>query len=203
VAQALAAQQPPQAAQTKYMVERLDLVGNRSVRTATLRDLISLNPGDPYRVEAVRRDVRSLWNTGFFDGVRSDVQDSPDRPDAKIVIFIVREKPIVASVDYTGIKSISESDIRAALKNQRVALPVGSLFDQPTMKRATAVISKLLESHGLQSATVKPTYERIPCSNTVGSTSTKAQRPTSSRIALEPRRSRAPQVPVLDVGFLY
>jgi hypothetical protein len=48
VAQALAAQQPPQAAQTKYMVERLDLVGNRSVRTATLRDLISLNPGDPY-----------------------------------------------------------------------------------------------------------------------------------------------------------
>jgi outer membrane protein assembly factor BamA len=83
------------------------------------------------------------------------------------VIFIVREKLIVASIDYTGIKSISESDIRAALKNQKVELPVGSLFDQPTMKRATAVISKLLASHGLQSATVKPTYERIPCSNTV------------------------------------
>jgi hypothetical protein len=29
------------------MVERLDLVGNRSVRTDTLRPLISLNPGDP------------------------------------------------------------------------------------------------------------------------------------------------------------
>jgi outer membrane protein insertion porin family len=166
VAQALAAQQPPQAAQTKYIVERLDLVGNRSVRTDTLRALISLNPGDPYSVEAVRRDVRSLWNTGF-DDVRSEVQDSPDRPDAKIVTFIVREKPIVASIDYTGIKSISESDIRAALKNQKVELPVGSLFDQPTMKRATPVISKLLASHGLQSATVKPGYERIPCSNTV------------------------------------
>jgi outer membrane protein insertion porin family len=75
-----------------------------------------LNPGDPFSVEAVRRDVRSLWNTGFFDDVRSEAQDSLDRPDAKIVIFIVREKPIVASVDYTGIKSISESDIRAALK---------------------------------------------------------------------------------------
>jgi len=35
------------------------------------------------------------------------------------------------------------------------------------MKRGTAVISKLLASHGLQSATVKPTCERIPCSNTV------------------------------------
>jgi outer membrane protein insertion porin family len=166
VAQALAAQQPPPAAQTRYIVERLDLVGNRSARTDTLRALISLNPGDPFSVEAVRRDVRSLWNTGF-DDVRSEVQDIPDRPDAKIVTFIVREKPIVASIDYTGIKSIGESDIRAALKNQKVELPAGSLFDQPTMKRATAVISKLLASHGLQSATVKPSYERIPCSNTV------------------------------------
>jgi outer membrane protein insertion porin family len=166
VTQALAAQQPPPAVQTKYIVERLDLVGNRSARTDTLRALISLNPGDPFSVEAVRRDVRSLWNTGF-DDVRSEVQDIPDRPDAKIVTFIVREKPIVASIDYTGIKSIGESDIRAALKNQKVELPTGSLFDQPTMKHATAVISKLLASHGLQSATVKPSYERIPCSNTV------------------------------------
>jgi outer membrane protein assembly factor BamA len=109
------------------MVEHLDLVGNRSVRTDTLRALISLNPGDPYRV------AEPLWNTGFFDDVRSAVQDSPDRPDAKIVIFIVREKPMVASIDYTAIKSISESDIRAALKNQKVELPVGSLFEQPTM----------------------------------------------------------------------
>jgi outer membrane protein insertion porin family len=166
VAQALAAQQPPPAVQTKYIVERLDLVGNRSARTDTLRALISLNPGDPFSVEAVRRDVRSLWNTGF-DDLGSEVQDIPDRPDAKIVTFIVREKPIVASIDYTGIKSIGESDIRAALKNQKVELPTGSLFDQPTMKHATAVISKLLASHGLQSATVKPSYERIPCSNTV------------------------------------
>jgi outer membrane protein assembly factor BamA len=75
-----------------------------------------LNPGDPYRVEAVRRDVRFLWNTGFFDAVRSEVQDSPDRPDTKIVFFIVRGKPIVASIDYRAIKSITQSDIRAALK---------------------------------------------------------------------------------------
>ena len=124
VAQALAAQQPPQAAQTKYISERLDLVGNRSVRTDTLRALISLNPGDPYRVVAFRRDARSIWNTGFND-VRSEVQDSPDRPDAKIVTFMVREKPIVASIDYTG-KSISESDIRAALKNQRLVRPANN-----------------------------------------------------------------------------
>ena len=190
--QALAAQQPPQSSQTKFIVERLDIVGNRRVRTDTIRARISSNPGDPYSIEAVQRDVRSLWSTGFFNDVRSDVEDSPDRPNGKIVIFVFREKPIVASIDYKGIKSISESDIRAALKNQKVNLSVGRLFDQSTMKRATAVISKLLASHGFQSATVKPTYERIPSSNTVALVFNidEDPNPTSSRIAFGPRQTR-------------
>jgi outer membrane protein insertion porin family len=167
VAQALPAQQPRGNAQTKYIVERLDIVGNRRVETDTIRALISSQPGDPYDVEAVRDDVRSLSNTGFFDDVRSEVEDTPDRPNGKTVIFIISEKPIVGSIDYKGIKSITESDILAALKDQKVELSVGSWFDQAKMKHAATVIRASLASHGHQSATVNPTYERIPSSNTV------------------------------------
>jgi outer membrane protein insertion porin family len=165
VAQALPAQQPPENAQTKYIVERLDIVGNRRVETDTIRALISSQPGDPYNVEAVRRDVRSLLNTGFFDDVGSEVEDA--RPNGKTVIFILSEKPIVASIDYKGIKSITESDILAAFKDQKVELSVGSWFDQAKMKHALTVIRASLASRGHQSATVNPTYERIPSSNTV------------------------------------
>jgi len=165
--QALAAQQPSANAQTKYVVDSLDIVGNRRVESDTIRVGISTNPGDPYSVEAVRRDVRSLWNTGFFDDVRSEVEDSPSRPNGKIVIFIVEEKPMVASIDYKGIKSMSEPNIRAALKNQKVELSVGSLFDQAKVKRATAVITQLLASHGHPAATVNSIFERKPSSNTV------------------------------------
>ena len=122
VAQTLPAQQPPENVQTKYTVERLDIVGNRRVETDTIRARISSNPGTSYNVEAVRRDVRSLLNTGFFDDVRSEVEDTPDRPNGKTMIFIISEKPIVASIDYKGIKSITESDILAAWKDQRVDL---------------------------------------------------------------------------------
>jgi outer membrane protein assembly factor BamA len=76
-AHAFAAQQPRENSQTKYVVERLELIGNRRVEPETLRALISSGPGDPYSVEAVRRDVRALWNTQFFDDVRSEVEDSP------------------------------------------------------------------------------------------------------------------------------
>jgi outer membrane protein assembly factor BamA len=101
------------------------------------------------------------------DDVRSEVEDIPDRPNKKTVIFIIGEKPIVASIDYQGIKSITESGILAAWKDQKVALSVGSWFDETKAKRAATVISKLLASHGHPSASMNPTYERMPSSSTV------------------------------------
>ena len=166
-AHALAAQQPPPAARTKYVVDRIDIVGNRRIRTETLKAQMALHTGDPYSVEAAQRDVQSLLTTGFFEDVYLEAEDSPHVPNGKIVIFIVQEKPIIASIDYQGIQSIRESDIRTALKAHKVKLSVGDWFDQTDLKRAVNVITQLLASHGYQSATVKPTYELIASSGTV------------------------------------
>jgi outer membrane protein insertion porin family len=166
-AQILAAQQPGEHGQTKYVIERIDLIGNRSVRSDPLLALVRPHLGAPYSVDAVRRDVRALWNTGFFDDVRSEVEDSPSMPNGKIVIFIVSEKPTIGRIEYKGIKSITESDILNAFKDERVGLSVGSRFDQAKLKHAVVVISHLLAAHGYQFATVKPTYEQNPSSNTV------------------------------------
>ena len=128
---------------------------------------MTVHAGDTYSVETAQREVRSLWNTGFFDNVRSEVADSPSRANGKIVIFVVQEKPIIAGIDYQGIQSITEPDIRRALKNQKIKLSVGDWFDQSDLKRAVNVITQLLASRGYQSATVEPTYERIGSSGTV------------------------------------
>ena len=166
-AQTLAAQQPGEHGHTKYVIERIDLIGNRSVRSDPLLALVRPHLGAPYSVDAVRRDVRALWNTGFFDDVRSEVEDSPSMPNGKIVIFIVSEKPTIDRIEYKGIKSITESDILNAFKDERVGLSEGSWFDRAKLKHAVVVISELLAAHGHQFATVKPTYEQNPSTNTV------------------------------------
>jgi len=152
-----------------YGIDRVKsrLVGNRRVRSNPLLALISPHLGAPYSVNAVRRDVRALWNTGFFDDVRSEVEDSPSMPNGKIVIFIVSEKPTIGRIEYKGIKSITEVDIRNALKDGRVGLSVGNRFDRAKLKYAVVVISELLAARGHQFATVKPSYETNPSSNTV------------------------------------
>lgn len=120
-AQALAAQ-PQENTGTQYVIERIEIIGNRRIQFEALLARMRENPGDPYSVEAVRRDVQALRNTGFFDDVRLEVEDSPDRPNAKIVAFYVSEKPIIRRIEYRGIKSITESDILDAFKDKNVAL---------------------------------------------------------------------------------
>jgi outer membrane protein insertion porin family len=161
------AQQEQQSTGRQYVIGRVEFVGNRRIQTETLRARIFSRAGDPYSEEAVRRDFQALWNTQFFEDVRLEVEDSPDQPDAKIVVFYVKERPIIRRIEYKGIKSITESDILDAFKDKKVGLSVESQFDPTKIKRAEVVIKELLAEHGRQFATVKPTYERIAATNAV------------------------------------
>ncbi|MFY9803829.1 MAG: outer membrane protein assembly factor BamA [Candidatus Acidiferrales bacterium] len=169
-AQVVAAQQPPGGQEgngPQYVIERIEFIGNRRIQRDTLLARIFSRPGDPYSEEAVRRDFQALWNTQFFEDIRLEVEDSPDQPNAKIVVFYVQERPIIRRIEYKGNKSITESDILDAFKDKKVGLSVESQFDPTKIKRAEVVIKELLAEHGRQFATVKPTYERIAATNAV------------------------------------
>jgi len=159
--QSLWAQQAAQTNGPQYVIERIEFQGNHRVQRDTLLARIFSRPGDPYTVEGVRRDFQALWNTQFFEDIRLEVEDSPDRPDGKILVYYVSERPIIRRIDYKGIKSITESDILDAFKDKKVGLSVESQFDPTKVIRAQVVIKSLLAAHGRQFATVKPTYERI------------------------------------------
>ncbi|HXN99394.1 MAG TPA: outer membrane protein assembly factor BamA, partial [Candidatus Acidoferrales bacterium] len=151
----------------QYVITRIDFIGNHRIQNDTLRARIFSRAGDPYSEEAVRRDFQALWNTQFFEDVRLEVEDSPDRPDGKIVVFYLKERPIIRRIEYKGNKSISESDILDAFKDKKVGLSVEGQFDPTKIKHAEVVIKELLAEHGRQFATVKPTYERIAATNAV------------------------------------
>jgi len=165
--QSLQAQQAQEPGGPQYVIARIDFVGNHRVQSDTLRARIFSRVGDPYSVDAIRRDFQALWNTQFFEDIRLEVEDSPTQPNGKIVVFHVTERPIIRRIEYKGNKSITESDILDAFKQRKVGLTVESQFDPTKIKRAEVVLKELLSEHGRQFATVKPTYERIAASNAV------------------------------------
>jgi outer membrane protein insertion porin family len=153
--------------QATPIVERIDFDGNRRIRSEALRTRIFTRPGDPYSEAALRRDFRALWNTQFFDDIRLEVEDSPNRPGAKIVVFHLVERPIIRRIEYKGNKSVSQSDILDRFKDRKVGLSVESQFDPTRVKRAEVVLKELLAEHGHQFATVKPAFERVAGTNAV------------------------------------
>jgi outer membrane protein insertion porin family len=161
------APQQPQADQPQLVIERIDFIGNRRIRTDTLKARIFSREGDPYNEETLRRDFQALWNTQFFEDVRLRVEPSPDRPDARIIVYEVKERPVIRRIRYDGIHSVSESDILDRFKEKKVGLSVESQFDPTRIKKAEVVLKDLLGEHGRQFAKVTPQYERIASSNAV------------------------------------
>ena len=155
------------SAQGTDMIERIDFVGNRRIRTDTLHARIFSRVGDPYNEESLRRDFQALWNTQFFEDVRLLVEPSAMRPDRMIVVFEVKERPVIRRIRYEGIHSISESDILDSFKEKKVGLTVESQFDPTRIKKAEVVLKDLLGEHGRQFAKITPEYERIASSNAV------------------------------------
>jgi outer membrane protein insertion porin family len=154
-------------AQGTTVIERIDFVGNRRIRKDTLQARIFSRPGDPYNEGALRRDFQALWNTQLFEDVRLIVEPSPTKPDAMVVVFDVKERPVIRRIRYEGIHSISESDILDRFKEKKVGLTVESQFDPTRIKKADIVLKELLGEHGRQFAKITPEYERIASSNAV------------------------------------
>jgi outer membrane protein insertion porin family len=149
------------------VIEKIEFVGNRRFQRDMLRARIFSRPGDAYNEEALQRDFQALWNTQFFEDIRLEVEDSPERPNAKIVVFYVQERPVIRRIEYEGLKSVTVSEVLERYKERRVSLTPESPFDPTRIKRAEVVLKELLGERGRQYAVIRPTFERIPATNAV------------------------------------
>ncbi len=155
------ASQPPstEKAGDTSVIEDVVFRGNRRVRSATLRARIFSQPGDPYDESALRRDFHALWNTGFLDDIRLVVTDGEE---GKIVIFYVREKKTIRSIEYVGNKSVLLSDILKRFKERKVHLSVRSQYDPVMIRRASVVLEKMLAERGRMFARVTHRTRNLP-----------------------------------------
>ncbi len=152
----------PGAAQKKKgpeIIEDIIFRGNRRIPASTLRARIFTRKGDIYNPKLLERDFMALWNTGFFDDIRFETEDGKT---GKILVIYVREKKLIRSIEYKGLKSVQQSDVLDEFKNKHVGLSIESQYDPVVIKRAEVVLQGLLAIHGRQFATVRHRTRNIP-----------------------------------------
>ncbi|HEV2859517.1 MAG TPA: outer membrane protein assembly factor BamA [Pyrinomonadaceae bacterium] len=154
-------QQPAAPAQQGARVERVDIEGNRRLRDEDVLYHIQTRAGDPFSAEQVQRDLITLLNLPFFDKTETRVSTETGPLGGVIVIFTVRELPIVRDVDFKGLKSVPESDVLKAFREQRVGVSKETSLDPVKVNNARRVIKELLAQSGHPNAVVNADVEEV------------------------------------------
>ena len=141
------------------VISEIVIHGNRRIPADTIRARMFSKPGDVYDQAALERDFNSLWNTGYFDDLRIEREQSSK---GWIIHVYVKEKPTIREIKYIGLSSVTQSDILDKFKEQKVGLTQESQYDPTKVKHAEVVIKQLLAAHGHQFATVRSEVHPIP-----------------------------------------
>ena len=143
----------------QQLVEDIRIHGNRRIPAETIRAKIFTRPGDPYDEASLQRDFSSLWNTGYFEDLRIEREDTPK---GFVIHFYVKEKPTIREINYQGLSSVSQSDVLDRFKERKVGLSVENQYDPTKIKRAEVVLKELLSEHGRQFANIRSEVRPIP-----------------------------------------
>src|SRR5262245_4634840 len=98
---------------------------------------------------------------GLFDPLATKLYLEDGPRGGKIIIFQVREYPVIRSMDYRGMKSATESEVLTRFKEKHVQVSKDQNFDPAKANGARLVIRELLAEKGHPDAEVTVEVEDI------------------------------------------
>ncbi|MEK7689891.1 MAG: POTRA domain-containing protein, partial [Bdellovibrionota bacterium] len=114
---------------------------------------VETKPGQPLLGGRVKADIQALFAMGFFDEVEVKVDDAPE---GKVKVFYrVKERPVIASLDFEGNDKISADDLKEVIRTKQ-----WSILDLNRVKEDISLLQKHYEEKGYYLA--KVTYEVRP-----------------------------------------
>src|SRR6266540_1332853 len=155
----------PQAPEA--FVEEVEIRGNRRIPRESILYYVQSRPQDKFDLGLAQRDLQSIIQMNLFDPLATKlfVEDSPR--GGKIIIFQVKEYPIIRAIEYRGMKSVTESEVLTRWKEKTVQVSKESTFDPAKANRARLVLRELLAEKGHPNAEVTVEVEEISAT-TVG-----------------------------------
>jgi outer membrane protein insertion porin family len=123
--------------------------GNNRIEAEAIKARIDTKPGDIFLTKNLTKDIKSIYAMGYFEDVRVE---SENRPDGKVVIFEVTEKPTIRVIHIFGNKIFEETEI---LEN--MGITTGSILNLHKINRNIERIRSIYKEKNFHD--VQITYE--------------------------------------------
>jgi outer membrane protein insertion porin family len=131
-------------------INQFEIHGLKRIERDAVLAKVTTKPGGILTSEHVRTDIQTLFNMGYFDDIT--FQGEAVGTDLVNVSLVVRERPVIANVQFDGNERISSSDLKDVIKVKQ-----WSILDINKVKDDVALIQKHYEDKGFYLA--KVTYD--------------------------------------------
>jgi outer membrane protein insertion porin family len=137
-----------QSAFTPFVVKDIRVEGLQRTEPGTVFSYLPVKVGETMNAEKARAALRALYATGFFQDVRLEAEGD-------VLVVFVRERPAIASIDFSGIKQFEPDQLKKALRE--LGLGEGRIFDRALLDSAEQEIKRQYLSKGLYASSVQTT----------------------------------------------
>ncbi|MFM8725748.1 MAG: outer membrane protein assembly factor, partial [Planctomycetaceae bacterium] len=144
---ALTEQSPELSEEAGRIVYDVRIEGNETIPEAVILQKIQSQPQRPVTERQLREDKRSLLNTRWFFDVQERIDETPN---GYVLVFEVKERPIVQRVQYIGNKKVKLKHLEAW-----TGLKAGSPFDYVANQEAVRRIEQEYKDKGYYFVEVK------------------------------------------------
>jgi len=131
---------PLKGQESQEIVVRIDIEGNRRVEANIIKINISSKIGEPLSPETVREDIKNIFKLGYFEDVSAEVEQTPE---GNVLIYRVKEKPVVVDLRVRGNKEIKKDDILNVIEVKE-----GRIIEIDKIKKSVGAIEKLYSEKG-------------------------------------------------------
>ncbi|UCD70700.1 MAG: outer membrane protein assembly factor BamA [Syntrophobacterales bacterium] len=127
-------------------IVKITILGNEKFSEDMIRGHIKSRENESLSIPQLRKDLKSIYETGFFADVIVDLRDMEE---GKEVIFIVVEKPSIRNILISGNEKIEASKIM-----EKIDITTGAIVNMDKLKQTVDNIKGLYSSKAYYRAKV-------------------------------------------------
>ncbi len=134
-------------------IKEIRVEGNQRIEADAILHVIKARQGDAYDAEALSRDLKAVYDMGYFDDIRVEVEKAPD---GATVIFRVTEKPTIREIGFEGNKVYEDEKIQ-----ENLDISSGSILNIYKIRRNIKIIESLYKERNYHNVVVTHRIEPL------------------------------------------
>lgn len=138
---------------TPFKVKDIRVDGIQRTEAGTVFAYIPIQVGDTFTQDMATDIIRQLYSTGFFNDVQISTAND-------VVVVSVQERPVIASISFTGMKEFESKQIIESFS--QVGFGEGRIFDQAMVEQAEFELKQQYLSRGKYGVEITATTTPLP-----------------------------------------